>query len=168
MRRLWVICAACALAVGIAALALSAGGDGVRHITANQEQYALTPPPPPPPPPPVVPPPPPTAVENVVQTNIQNIGSLPSNKKCLSRRNFGIRLRSPIREKLLRGIVFVNGKQVRVVKSDRLRSTVNLRGLPKGRYIVRITVTTSSGRKFSGTRRYRTCTIKLKGGIPKI
>ncbi len=99
---------------------------------------------------------------------MEDISRLPANKRCLSRRNFGIRLRSPSRETLVEGRVFVNGKQVRVVRGRRLRSKVNLIGLPKGRYNVRITVKTKSGKRFSGTRRYRTCTVKLKGGIPRV
>jgi hypothetical protein len=173
MRRVWAICAICALAVGIAALALTGSSDGLRNVTANKAQYGSpTPPAPPPPPvvPPANPPPPPTALEPAVQNiNVQGISVLPTNKKCLSRRNFGIRLRSPRRgEKLIEGRVFVNGKQVRVVKGERLRSMVNLKGLPKGRYVVRITVKTNKRHSFAGTRRYRTCTKKLKGGIPKI
>ena len=45
---------------------------------------------------------------------------------------------------------------------------VNLRGLPKGRFKVRITVTLADGRKVRTTRKYRTCakrpsTPKKKG-----
>jgi hypothetical protein len=183
MRRVWVICAGCALAIATLALTLTGGNGGDGSVSASRAQYAFIPPPPPPPPPPqqpVIPPgvppppppppPPPQAVQGVAtQTvGIQVIGSLPSSRKCLSRRSFGIRLRSPKGETLVEGRVFVNGKQVKVVRGDRLRSTVNLRGLPKGRYIVRITVKTKSGKRYTGTRRYRTCTKKLKGGVPRI
>jgi hypothetical protein len=48
-----------------------------------------------------------------------------------------------------------------VVRGKRLTSPVDLRGLPKGRFKVTITVTTESGRRLSGTRRYRTCTPKI-------
>lgn len=103
------------------------------------------------------------------QVQVQEIvQQLPSNKRCLSRRSFGIRLRAPRGEVLVEGRVFVNGKRVRVVRGSRLRSMVNLKGLPKGRYVVKITVTTKSGKRYSGTRRYRTCTPKRKGGIPRI
>jgi hypothetical protein len=34
---------------------------------------------------------------------------------------------------------------------------VNLRGLPAGRYTVRVVVTTTRGRRIVSTRRYRTC-----------
>ena len=64
--------------------------------------------------------------------------------------------------------VAVNGKRTKVVRGVRDTATVDLRGLPKGRFKVRITVTLADGRKVSSTRRYRTCakrpsTPKKKG-----
>jgi hypothetical protein len=38
---------------------------------------------------------------------------------------------------------------------------VNLKRLPKGRYVVRITVKLSNGRTVRETRRYRTCARKI-------
>jgi hypothetical protein len=40
---------------------------------------------------------------------------------------------------------------------------INLRGLPKGRYTVRITATTVLGRTITGKRRYRTCARGRRG-----
>ncbi|HEV2814149.1 MAG TPA: sialidase family protein [Solirubrobacteraceae bacterium] len=79
-------------------------------------------------------------------------------RRCRSRRNFSIRLREPKRGRLVSARVYVNGKRVKVVKGKRLRARVNLRGLPKGRYTVRVVAITSTGRRVSETRRYRTCT----------
>lgn len=84
-------------------------------------------------------------------------------KRCLSRRSFRIRLREPRNDRLLSASVFVNGRRVRVVTGERLTAGVNLTGLPKGRYTVRITVRTVLGRTISGTRRYRTCAPKRQG-----
>jgi hypothetical protein len=169
MLRVLVISAGCALAVTTGALAVTDGSPDVGDRSAAQRQYVFTPPPPPPPPPPplVVPPPipPPPPVQQVA---VQDIALLPVAKKCMSRRSFGIRLRSPKGEAVIEGRVFVNGKQVRVLRGARLRSKVILVGLPKGRYIVKITVKTKSGKRYSGTRRYRTCTPKRKGGVPKV
>ena len=53
--------------------------------------------------------------------------------------------------------MYVNGKRVKVLRGRRLRSRVNLRGLPRGRYTVRVVVTTTLGRRYVSTRRYRTC-----------
>ncbi len=85
---------------------------------------------------------------------------LPSTKACVSRRNFKVRLRAPGGVTIASAAVFVNGKRVDVIKGKRLRAPVSLIGLPKGRFTVKITVTTATGRKVTGTRRYRTCTPK--------
>ena len=87
---------------------------------------------------------------------------LPSTRKCVSRRNFVIRLRSPKGVKIKSARVFVNGKQVAVRKGKRLKSRVDLRGLPKGRFKVKIEVRLTDGRTVKGTRRYRTCAVKKK------
>jgi uncharacterized repeat protein (TIGR01451 family) len=90
---------------------------------------------------------------------IERIAKLP--RRCASRRHFRIRLRAPRREQLVEARVFVNGRQVRVIKGQRLTAPVDLRGLPKGRFKVKIVVTTASGRQLAGTRRYRTCTPRV-------
>jgi hypothetical protein len=60
--------------------------------------------------------------------------------------------------------VKVNGKQVQVIRGTRLRAPVDLRTLPKGRFRVEIAVTLADGRTVRGTRRYRTCVPKRRGG----
>jgi hypothetical protein len=88
---------------------------------------------------------------------------------CLSRRSFPIRLRKQFGEALASAKVYVNGRRVQTIRSaKRLRAPVKLVGLPAGRFAVKITAVTVSGRKVSGTRRYFTCKKKLKGGIPKL
>ena len=85
---------------------------------------------------------------------------LPSNRRCVSRRRFRIRLRRPGGLALRSAVVHVNGKRVKVVRGRRLRAVVDLRGLPRGRFRVRITVTTRAGRTLAASRRYRTCARK--------
>lgn len=85
---------------------------------------------------------------------------LPSAKVCRSRRDFLIRLREPKRGRIRSAKVFVNGKRVRVLRGKRIRARVNLRGLPKGRYTVRVVVRTTLGRRIVSKRRYRTCIPK--------
>jgi hypothetical protein len=87
---------------------------------------------------------------------------VPSNKRCRSRRNFRIRLRQPKGIALVSAQVFVNGKRVKVVRAERITAPVDLRGLPKGRYTVKITAKTSTGKTIKGTRRYRTCVPKRR------
>ncbi len=94
--------------------------------------------------------------------------SLPSTRRCVSRRRFRIRIRRLRDDPIVRAEVRVNGKRVRVVRGSRLRAPVNLQGLPKGRFRVEIRVRTASGKTVRGTRRYRTCTKKRRGGRPEL
>ncbi len=96
--------------------------------------------------------------------NVNTIATLPAQgkKKCLSKRSFRIRLKEPKGDALDSAKVFVNGKLVRTIKRDRITAPVNLTGLPKGRYTVKITAKTVLGKTISGTRKYRTCTPKKK------
>jgi hypothetical protein len=98
---------------------------------------------------------------------------LPSNAVCRSRRDFSIRLRQPKHGRIRSARVYVNGKRVKVVSGRRLRSRVDLRGLPKARYTVRVVVTTTRGRRVVETRRYRTCipaarSASLSAGRPAL
>jgi len=88
--------------------------------------------------------------------------ALPSSKKCLSKRSFPIRISAPRGVTIKDALVFVNGKKVDTVSGERLKAPVNLKGLPKGRYTVRIVVNSTSGRQIVSTRKYRTCAKKIK------
>lgn len=95
------------------------------------------------------------------------IVSAPS-RICVSRRSFTIRLRSTKRDPLVSAVVTVNGTKVQTVKKRRITAPVTLAGLPKGRFTVKITAKTRSGKTRTGTRKYRTCTPKRKGGTPEL
>ena len=82
---------------------------------------------------------------------------LPSARRCVSRRNFRIRLKQPRGLKLKSAVVTLNGRRVATRSGRRVTAPVDLRGLPKGRFTVKISVTLTDGRKLSSTRRYRTC-----------
>ena len=86
------------------------------------------------------------------------VAVLPSTRRCVSRRKFRIRLRHPPGARVKSAVVRVNGKRVATRRGRRITAPVNLRGLPKGRFTVRITVKLADGRTVNGTRRYRTCT----------
>ena len=65
----------------------------------------------------------------------------------------------------------MNGKKVKVVKRRVFRrkrhtARVNLRGLPKGTFKVRIVVLTTEGDTLRGTRKYHTCTKKRRSKRP--
>jgi concanavalin A-like lectin/glucanase superfamily protein len=112
-----------------------------------------TPPPPPPPPPPALPP--------VVTVAPAAVG-LPSAKRCVSGRRFVIHLRKIHGERVASAQVFVKGHRVSTVKGRAISAPVDLRGLPKGRFVVRIVVTTVAGKRFAGKRTYRTCAGRRK------
>jgi hypothetical protein len=93
------------------------------------------------------------ATEQTVPACAKPLG-LPSTKRCASRRHFLIRLP---RGKLRSVVVSVNGKRARVLRGRRVRSRVDLRGLPAGRVTVTIRARTRAGRLIRQTRRYLTC-----------
>jgi hypothetical protein len=125
---------------------------------------------PPPAAPPPATPPPTTAVTNATVTPNQAF-TLPSARRCASRRNFIIRLKRPGRVRYLAARVTVNGKRTavfikreryltvrgRILLERRLAARVDLRGLSKGTFRVGITAVTTSLRTLRGTRSYRTC-----------
>lgn len=81
-------------------------------------------------------------------------------RSCGSRRSFKIRIRKTTGVTYTSATVFVNRKQVKVVKGSRLIAPVDLRGLPKGKFTAKIVVTTDDGRTLTGTRKYKTCAKK--------
>lgn len=122
-------------------------------------------------------PPPPTAPPATTQTpvsaaskpSLTSVAKLPSAKQCVSRRNFQIRLRSPKGAKIASATVKVRGKTVAARKGKRVTAPIDLRGLPKGRFKVSITVTLADGRIITGSRTYRTCAAKKKSpSSPKV
>ncbi|HZO36142.1 MAG TPA: hypothetical protein VFB41_04620 [Solirubrobacteraceae bacterium] len=118
-------------------------------------------------------PPPSTSITNSNVTPAQ-VFTLPSNRRCVSRRNFTIRLKRPGKVSYLAAKVTVNGRQAPVfvlneryltIRGDvltrrRLSARVDLRGLPKGQFRVGITAVTKSLRSIRGARLYRTCEPK--------
>src|SRR4051812_17478645 len=90
--------------------------------------------------------------------------TLPAARTCRSRRAFRIRLRQPRHGRLLRARVYVNGRRVKVVRGRRLTAPVDLRGLPKGTYVVRVVATTTTGRTVVRVHRYRTCVPRARAG----
>lgn len=112
--------------------------------------------------PPVVQPP---AAQPAPQGAVQGV----QQRSCRSKRVFRIRIRVPRGKKALSATVRVNNKKVKVVRGKRLRAPVRLRGLPKGRFKVKITIRLKNGKKITGTRTYHTCIPRLPGdGPPKV
>ena len=86
--------------------------------------------------------------------------ALPSTRACVSRRAFSIRLRVPKGERVVRAVVRVQGRKSLTV-TRRLTAAIVLKGLPKGRWTIRVDVTTNK-RTLKLTRTYRTCAPKRR------
>jgi hypothetical protein len=85
---------------------------------------------------------------------------LPSTRKCVSRRHFRIHLRIPKGVAVKSADVILNRKRVKVVKGKGLSSVIDLRGLPKGTFSIRIVVHLASGKNLASKRTYHTCVPK--------
>jgi len=121
----------------------------------------------------------------VPPTTVARALPLPSNHACLSHRAFPIRVRQSAGVTYASATVTVNGRRVPVyvygrhrtkvttigavsLNRRRFRAFVDLRGLVRGRYAVRVSAVTTDGRTLVATRRYRTCAGKLTGTIPRL
>lgn len=110
---------------------------------------------------------------------------LPSNRTCTSRRAFPIRIRQFRGLRYSFAIVAVNNRRVPVfvyttrrvrvtrigavyLNRRRFRAFVDLRGLARGTYRVRVTAVTTDGQILARSRSYRTCTRRLGGSIPRL
>jgi hypothetical protein len=91
----------------------------------------------------------------------------PPRNKCVSRRYFRIKVRRKYWP-ILVGVTIKMPKTTRVLRRVPWGTIVDLRGLPRGRFAVRITALTTTGRTIRGTRHYRTCRGRLKGGKPPL
>ena len=56
----------------------------------------------------------------------------------------------------------LDGKRKHLLRGSRVRTRIDLRGLPRRAYTVRVVVTTTSGERFTEQRRYRTCVPKAR------
>lgn len=72
---------------------------------------------------------------------------------CVSRRRFTLHLDRRLRSATVR----VAGRVVAVRRGRRIRVPIDLRGLPRGSFRVRITGRTRTGRRVTSVRTYRTC-----------
>lgn len=143
------------------------GGDDRRVTTSGgmRPDWQAIPLPPAAPVAPVVSTPPaPTALTPTPRPalKVSTVAQLPSARACVSRRSFAIRLRVPRDAGVREAVVRVNGRRLAVRSGARLRSTVDLRALPKGRFSVEVTLRLADGTSVKETRRYRTCAPKRR------
>ncbi|MGK2939880.1 MAG: hypothetical protein ACSLFR_19085, partial [Solirubrobacteraceae bacterium] len=100
---------------------------------------------------------------------LKSVATLPSTKRCVSRRRFRIRLRSPKGAKIASATVKLRGKTVATRRGTRVTAPIDLRGLPKGTFTVSISVVLIDGRVITGSRTYRTCAPKNSAArAPKV
>ena len=93
--------------------------------------------------------------------------STPTNLRCVSKRYFPIRLRKAFWPNIA-AVTIRMPRTNRVLRRPPWGTNVDLRGLPKGTFVVRITALTTNGRTIRGTRKYRTCRGRLRGGLPRL
>jgi hypothetical protein len=86
---------------------------------------------------------------------------LPPAGRCLSHRRFTVHLSLRTGARVIGGFLTVAGRRVKLRRGRRVQATVNLRGLPRGRFHVRLVVRLRRPGGRAATirlaRRYRTC-----------
>jgi hypothetical protein len=89
--------------------------------------------------------------------------SLPSAKQCVSVRRFQIHLLNPKYDPFKTVSVTIKGRKIATArKGNYVVATINLKGLPKGTFTVKIKATTVLGHHLSASRTYHTCVRKIK------
>jgi len=84
--------------------------------------------------------------------------ALPSARRCLSRRAFAVHFRDPRNDPIREALVTLRGRRLHTVRhGDVFASKVDLRGLPRGTFTIRVRITTVLGHRLSGRRTYHTC-----------
>ena len=81
---------------------------------------------------------------------------LPSNHRCADRRKFTFKLHHARHARVVSVSVFVNGKLV-LARSGHSIRRVTLKRLPRGRFVVKVVATQSTGSTLTSTRTYRGC-----------
>jgi hypothetical protein len=102
--------------------------------------------------------------------NFEQVVSLPSDKKCVSGREFDIHIHDPEYDPFKSGVVTLRGHKVKVKVvhgGSTYIATINLKGLPPGAFTVTISAITVRGEHLSGSRTYHTCAKTPKKSKPK-
>ena len=133
------------------------GGDDGGGGGGKTPDPAPAPAPPPPGPPPFTPPGAPGPPVLAPAPPASAFIKLPSARRCRSRRTLKLTPRVPSGVSVRTIRVFINGKRVANRAGTKLKVPIDLRGLPRGRYTVKLEITLADGRKVTDTRRYKTC-----------
>ena len=84
-------------------------------------------------------------------------------RTCLSRRKITITIRRPRGTTFKSLTITVNRKtklKLKGTKARKVKAKINLRGLPKGKVVVKIVAVTTTGKKAVSKRTYKTCAKK--------
>jgi hypothetical protein len=131
--------------------------DSEDEIFARRATSPFTPPATTPIPKPTAVPIAPSAPRPAAPLRATDVIRFPATRRCGPRRTLKIRLRRPGGVKLVSARVVINGKRRPLVRGRGLAKPIVLKRLPQGRLKVKVTVTTSKGKKLTVTRRYRSC-----------
>lgn len=82
-------------------------------------------------------------------------------RSCVSRRDFAIHVQSTAPLTHISVRVYVHERLLRTLKDGSPTIAMNLRGLPRGTVVVKISATTRDGERLTGMRRYHTCMERL-------
>jgi hypothetical protein len=95
--------------------------------------------------------------------SFRKVVSLPGTRKCLSLRKFQIHIRNAQFDPFKTVSVTLRGRAVPVVLHGQVYvATINLRGLPRGAFTIKIKATTVRGDHVNGSRSYHTCAKKTR------
>ena len=104
----------------------------------------------------------PAPVAKTAALRFASVVSFPSSKRCVSRRLLRLRLRKPSGQRIVYAEVRLRGRKTRTLSGGKLALPIDLRGLPKGSFKVRLKVVLSSGKVLQGSKTYKTCAAKKK------
>jgi hypothetical protein len=89
--------------------------------------------------------------------SVASLVDRPAASRCVSRRQLRLRVKRAVVPQVTSVTVSVNGKRKTRVSGKKVGLPVDLRGLPKGRFTVRLDIVLTDGRTVKDTRTYRTC-----------
>ena len=76
---------------------------------------------------------------------------------CVSRRTLRVHLTAPAGQTFKRVTFRLRGKVIKMLSGRKIATTVSLKGLPRGRFALKVTATTSAGHVVARTHHYVTC-----------
>ncbi len=106
------------------------------------------------------------AASSAKAVRFSSVVSLPSARKCVSRRSLKITVRTPKGSKVKSIVVRIGKRRVATIKNTKKRIPskkgipISLRGLRSGKFVVKVEVTLTDKAMIKGSRTYRTCVKK--------